>query len=339
MKKNYFLRGLNSKKSIPKLVPGFMLLELLVSISVATVLMAVVLFGYRTFSNRLAISAASQQVAVAVRQAQTYALSAKELTTGSGDFDTSYGVAFSLSDPSSYYLFADKNDDGLYSGDSSCLEGSECIKKEFLKANINISSFCGTNYSDVKECPPSGAQMLNIVFKRPDPDAQIKFSGISGLYKSSELVFTMPTSVSSGLSKVSVDDTGKIYATGVLPAEEGGSQPPSCPTDITSQFTITSTGFLYSRVTGNFSGTVFVKNNGSAVSGNTFIALSLPQNVSLVNKTGLTTCFTGVGKPYIMFSTSGIASGATINVPVIFYNPDVVLINWTGYVGNGPETP
>jgi hypothetical protein len=72
-------------------------------------IMAVVLFSYRSFSNHLAVSAASQEIISATRQAQTYGLSVRETGKGTGNFSTGYGVSFGTINPTEYYIFADKN--------------------------------------------------------------------------------------------------------------------------------------------------------------------------------------------------------------------------------------
>src|SRR3990167_1379889 len=87
---------------------GFTLIELMVSISIVSVIMTVVLFTYSSFNDSLALSAAGQEVASAVRQAQTYGLSVKEFSVGSEQFTSGYGIYFDpVSDPTNYYIFVD----------------------------------------------------------------------------------------------------------------------------------------------------------------------------------------------------------------------------------------
>ncbi len=199
---------------------GFVLVELLISMSVATLIMGVCLFGYRVFSNNLAMRAAAQQVAVAIRQAQTQGVATRQITS-SADFSVGYGVSFDLSNPNYYIIFADKNGNGKYDGDANCSAGTECLEKGYFKNNVALSTFCGTDTSNMKTCPPLSAQGLNIVFASANQEkviaATIKFTDnaggiLPGSYSSSEVSFNIAGSITGGAqSQVLVNTTGGIY--------------------------------------------------------------------------------------------------------------------------------
>jgi len=94
---------------------GFTLVELLVTVSIATILMSLVLFNYGTFNDNIALSSAGQEMAIAVRQAQAYGVNVKEVKAGSGKFNSGYGIYFNPADsPSDYYIFVDTNGDKKY---------------------------------------------------------------------------------------------------------------------------------------------------------------------------------------------------------------------------------
>src|SRR6185369_8725369 len=153
---------------------GFSLIDLLVSISIITLIMSVSLFSYRTFQNKLAVSAASQEIATAVRQAQTYGLSAKEVSKSGGDFTTGYGVSFDTNVPGAFFIFADKNKDGVFQvGDGCGTSNTECVEQDNLRDGVTLTLLCGTTDAGVTSCPPSSAQSVSFVFNRPDPDATI----------------------------------------------------------------------------------------------------------------------------------------------------------------------
>ncbi len=205
---------MNIKKSF-----GFTLVELMVSVSIVTLMMSVVFFGYRTFSNRLAVSAATQELALAVRQAQTFGISAKEFVRGSADFTIGYGIYFSMIDPQSYYIFADTNHDGKYTVGNGCGGvTTECVEKGQIKSNVFVTTFCGINTSGTQVCPPTNAQAVSILFNRPNPDGVIKFLDnggnlLGGTYQSFQLaVATQNNAFSQGAqSNVSVNQTGQVY--------------------------------------------------------------------------------------------------------------------------------
>jgi hypothetical protein len=139
-------------------------------------IMLTVLYSYGTFNDNLAVSAASQEMAIVIRQAQTYGLTVKEVAAGGGQFSSAYGVHFDTSDPGNYYLFADLNGNGKYDAGSGCgNSGTECIQKNILRNGITISSFC-----DDTKCPPSNsATRMDVTFLRPVPDATIIFTDSS----------------------------------------------------------------------------------------------------------------------------------------------------------------
>jgi hypothetical protein len=137
-------------------------------------------------------------------------------------------------------------------------------------------------------------------------------------------------------------------------------------TDITSQVSAQIGNIVYSRASKTYNGTVTITNNGPALTGNVDIVLNgilalqtasapgvstfnptatdpaspgngsgtattviasnngLITNVTLLNATGQSN-----GAPLIQFSTSGLANGASITVPVQFSNPSNVPIIFT----------
>lgn len=134
--------------------------------------------------------------------------------------------------------------------------------------------------------------------------------------------------------------------------------------NVSPQVSVTSTGFVYSRATKLYTGNLTITNNGSDLNGNIHVVLDgilnlqgignadnqystttpklaskiaanpatgktspagsgLISTVTLVNATG-----SNNGEPMIRVSTSGLAAGASITVPVQFSNPNNVTINF-----------
>ena len=94
--------------------------------------------------------------------------------------------------------------------------------------------------------------------------------------------------------------------------------------DVTSRLRITSTGFVYSRVTKTFSGTVTVTNiSNSAIPGPLQIGFSnLPVGVTLVNATST------IGTAFIAIP-GGLAAKQTTSFSVHFSNPSNLNISYT----------
>ncbi|MCX6702243.1 MAG: type II secretion system protein [Candidatus Zambryskibacteria bacterium] len=159
---------------------GFTLTEALVSLAIVTLIMSSVLFNYSTFSDNLALSSAGQELAITIRQAQTYGLTVKEVSSGGGRFDSAYGLCFDKDDAGNYYLFADLNGDKKYDVGSGCGSGptnTECVEKFTLRNNVKISDVC-----DGSACPPQPAvRMMDVTFLRPNPEANINFTNNGGI--------------------------------------------------------------------------------------------------------------------------------------------------------------
>jgi hypothetical protein len=95
--------------------------------------------------------------------------------------------------------------------------------------------------------------------------------------------------------------------------------------DISGQVRITSTGFLYSRESKLYSGTLTITNNGPDISAPIGVALcNLTPGVMLAN---LVDMFQG--NPYITVTTKGLATGASVTVPIQFNNPVNAQIKFT----------
>ncbi|MEQ1561483.1 MAG: type II secretion system protein [Nitrospira sp.] len=188
---------------------AFTLIEILTSVAILTVIMSVVIFNYSKFNNNIALSSAGQEITVAVRQAQVYGLSVKETSTGSGQFNTAYGIHFQPSDPTNYYVFADKNGNSVYDVGGGCGSvNTECIEKFSLKNGVKIFDIC--NESSCSPLP--GQNKLNILFKRPETNAIIYFGnnfGVnsSGPYQTGKIILISPNSKES---TITVESTGYI---------------------------------------------------------------------------------------------------------------------------------
>jgi prepilin-type N-terminal cleavage/methylation domain-containing protein len=190
---------------------AFTLIELLVSIAIVTILMAIILFDYRTFNDKLALSAAGQEIAIATRQGQSYGVNVRETGVGLGDFSRAYGIYFTTGDTTNYYVFVDKNTvNKLYDVGSGCGSGStECVEKIALRNGVYISSI-----RKVGSCAETNnATGLHITFLRPNPDAEIRFTNSSPVppcinQTDAQIVLQSPKGNSL---TISIENTGQVY--------------------------------------------------------------------------------------------------------------------------------
>ena len=140
---------------------GFTIVELLIVLAVFAMLTSVVLARYRTFDTNAKFANASEDVVLALREAQVYGVGVKAGASSCGgtSFDCAYGVHFSTSASNEIRLFVDVNGDGKYSG------LGEDVSVITWDNSISISGLsCGG-------LPCTG--YLDVMFKRPNPDALI----------------------------------------------------------------------------------------------------------------------------------------------------------------------
>jgi prepilin-type N-terminal cleavage/methylation domain-containing protein len=80
-----------------KLNSGFTLVEMMVVMTLVTILATVIIFNHQKFNDNLELTNLSYEVALSLRQAQVYGVSVKEFKEGTTEeqrFGTPYGVHF-----------------------------------------------------------------------------------------------------------------------------------------------------------------------------------------------------------------------------------------------------
>jgi len=194
---------------------GFTLIELMVSVTISVLIMMVVLFSYRTFSDNLALSAAEQEISISIRQVQVYGLSVRQSSAGSGNFTTGFGIYASANDPTNYYLFSDANNDNKCDDGKSCFSAAELMEKDALQNGVKIApnGICGEAFGGGVVCPPSGgAVSIEVTFVRPNPNAVIRFTDkngafLGGAYQSGQIQLISPLGKTA---TVTIGNTGQI---------------------------------------------------------------------------------------------------------------------------------
>jgi len=148
---------------------GFTLLELIVSISIMSILTALFLANYHSNNQRTDLTMAAQTLVSDIRYAQANALGLikydGEVPAGGwGVFFTSGGENLDK-----YIIFADENDDQLYT-DTESLE-SLGGRIEELPPNIYISNITLDGV---------GVNSVNVTFLPPDPITRINTHSATG---------------------------------------------------------------------------------------------------------------------------------------------------------------
>lgn len=183
---------------------AFSLIELLVVVGIFTIITMLVLANHSRFNSSVLLGSLAYDIALSVREAQVYGLSVRGIDAGGAitNFQAGYGVHFA--GPNSYILFADTYPAGA---PNKKYDTQDLIVSTYtLNTGHSLSRFCGVNGS-FQDCSDTGAiANLDIVFLRPEPDANI-YSASSGPY--AQAIITVRSS-SGSTRTITVGSTGQI---------------------------------------------------------------------------------------------------------------------------------
>ncbi len=151
------------------------MMELLVSLAVFVLISTIVLMNYGSFESSLTTESLAYEVALALRQAQVFSLSVRGFGS---NFQVAYGIHFERSDPTTFFLYVDQNDNARYDP----LPGPDVILETFtLRKGSTIVDLCAQK--TVLQC---NLMMLDVVYERPNPDANItSFDGTTRIFRNS----------------------------------------------------------------------------------------------------------------------------------------------------------
>lgn len=157
---------------------GFTLIELLVVMGIFVLISILILANYSRFNSATLLTDLAYDVAISVREAQVYGVSVQGLTQGAiQNFNVAYGMHFDTiantpcpNPLTCFFLFADTNNNLQYDA------GDTPVQVYSAGLNHHISKICVTDssgtYCSTDTLNPVTA--VDIVFKRPNPDANIQ---------------------------------------------------------------------------------------------------------------------------------------------------------------------
>lgn len=150
---------------------GFTLVELMVSVAIFVFMTALLVAKYGNFNSQTLLTNEAYDVALALRTAQTYGLSVKNVN-GVGDYQNSYGMDFNTSYTNSPNCTTPNSQQFVLKsspiGQGAVTCGLNTISTYNFKSGVSIQSMCiGSSLS----CKP--VDQLYIYFVRPYPDAHI----------------------------------------------------------------------------------------------------------------------------------------------------------------------
>ena len=147
---------------------AFTLVEMVIVISIVSVISTIVIFNYGKYQDNVELSSSAQKIVLALQEAQVWGTAVREFPPGTGIFDVGYGVYFNTANPGQFIFFADSTNDNKYNGDamsSPCGPSNECLEKTIFKTGYSISALCGGN--DASSCTNAPSE-LHLVFTRPN---------------------------------------------------------------------------------------------------------------------------------------------------------------------------
>ena len=202
---------------------GFTLAEMLTVVAVFVILTSVVLFNSRQFGEVILLENLAYDVAISVRQAQTYGLAVREAPGAGNSFDVAYGVHFSATDTTHFKLFADLDRDGVFDDPSggSCIGVCDSVVEEYtVRRGNTISLVCASQSPSTQHCTtspsPNNISSVDVTFNRPNPDALIASERLN-TYDSAVIYVRSPSAL---IRLVKIQSTGQISVE-VPPSEPG----------------------------------------------------------------------------------------------------------------------
>lgn len=204
---------------------GFTLIELMVVLTIMTVLTGVILSSQSSFNKTLVLTNTAFDIALTMRSAATYGLSSRG---SSISLNAGYGLHFSNSSSGSFMLFSDisplpdaANCHGLPPSGASAPDAkpgncvydgaSENISAYTIGNGITVSNFCAKSGS--WSCAQTGdLSSLDIVFVRPNPNPFISVNGAYSIVSPITAACLSVVSPQGGVRHISVAASGQIIA-------------------------------------------------------------------------------------------------------------------------------
>ena len=190
------------KAGSSQLAAGFTLIELLVVTGIIVVVSAIILASNSRFGGVITLENLAYDMALTVRQSQVYGIAVRRF--GATNYNIAYGMHFESSSPASYVLFADAAVvNGLY-------DQGELVQSSTLQGGYRISNLCirpSGGSGSACAAYTCGLSALDIVFKRPEPDAYIRANGNQTLNEAACVIITSPR---GDTRSIVVEATGQI---------------------------------------------------------------------------------------------------------------------------------
>jgi prepilin-type N-terminal cleavage/methylation domain-containing protein len=185
---------------LPRTKSGFTLIELLVVVGILVVISSIMLVSYSKFGGQVLLRNLAYDVALSIRQAQVYGISARSFL--GAEFAAGHGAYISFSEGDAlFYLYTDVDNNGFFTS-----AATEWVETYTIGRGYTIDRLCVPSGPTSETC---GITSLDILFRRPEPDAIIRASSGSGFatYDRARIVLKSPQ---ERKLSVLVETTGQI---------------------------------------------------------------------------------------------------------------------------------
>jgi hypothetical protein len=187
-------------------VSGFSLIELIVVTGIIVVLSGIMLANHNKFGGAITLRNVAYDIALSIRQAQTYGISIRKFGAGAGSFSAGYGMHFEITSPNGYIMFADAvSENGLY-------DAGESVESFTISGGYHVQNLCATATGGGAEV--CELEKLDVMFKRPVPDAFIRANSLSTLYERARVIVESPR---GDRLAIIVELTGQISVQNITP--------------------------------------------------------------------------------------------------------------------------
>ncbi|OGF93794.1 hypothetical protein A3G54_02715 [Candidatus Giovannonibacteria bacterium RIFCSPLOWO2_12_FULL_44_15] len=156
-----------------KVSRGFTLIEMLIVITIISIVTTIALVGYKDYGAQLNVRRSANEIALAIREAQANALAVKgydhDNNSGTPLLFTSWGVYFNKTvSTTQYNIFVDLDGDKNY-------DSGESVKTINILNGVKILNLA--KGLETSETDDSSITRLDIVYQRPNPDTTLKANG------------------------------------------------------------------------------------------------------------------------------------------------------------------
>jgi prepilin-type N-terminal cleavage/methylation domain-containing protein len=188
---------------------GFTLIELLLVMGILALMMGVVVSNHSRFGGKVLLRTLAYDTALTIRQAQTFGISVRQSSATAGtEFTAGYGINIDTTTvtgtTNQFRMFSDiSGNDGVFTSGSDTTTQTYNISRGYV-----ISDLCVTTIAAPNTYVCNTATRMDIVFRRPEPDAEIRINGTVGtLYPKAKIEMRSPR---GDIQNIIIEVSGQI---------------------------------------------------------------------------------------------------------------------------------